>query len=66
MLSMCLNDLIMYKNYKKNHHLQIITFFAVATLVHAGEREYHGDPHVGYSFAKFSGPVSGIKKSDIN
>jgi hypothetical protein len=37
----------------------------MTALIHA-EREYHGDPHVGYSFAKFSGPVSGIKKSDIN
>jgi hypothetical protein len=33
----------------------------MTALIHA-EREYHGDPHVGYSFAKFSGPVSGIKK----
>lgn len=37
----------------------------MTVLIHATEHEHHNGG-IGYSFAKFSGPVSGKKISDIN
>lgn len=39
--------------------LQFVAFLSVACLANA-ERDYEGQP-IGYSYAKFSGPVSGMK-----
>lgn len=34
----------------------------MTTLIRAADHgHHHHDPHIGYSFAKFSGPVSGMK-----
>ena len=40
----------------------ILAVLAVTSLARADHHHgHHGDPSIGYSFAKFSGPVSGKK-----